>query len=224
MNSAMSRAMLIAISLLLSTSALKAATLDEFRIFIEFNDTDQDVGVHVFLDGEDWRVLKIFDPRGQEIYHVQATSNLGEIGLSELFFEGEEPSLEELPLDEFFAMFPEGKYQIIGRTVDGAKIKISARFSHDIPDAPVVTSPAEGATVDPDHVVISWQPVTTPAGIVIVGYEIIVGSLSVKVPATTTSLTVPPGILESGREYGFEVLSIAANHNQTITGGSFVTE
>jgi hypothetical protein len=206
MMTATSRAVLLAASLLLLGSSLRAASLEEFRIFIELNDTDQDIGVQVALDGEAWRVLKILD------------------GLSELFFEGNEPSLDELPLDEFFARFPAGVYRIVGKTVDGATIKASARFTHALPDAPVVLSPADGTPVDPTHAVIRWQPVTTPPGIVIAGYEVIVGSFDVKVPATTTSVTVPPEVLEHNKRYGFEVLSIEAGGNQTITAGSFTTQ
>ena len=43
-------------------------------------------------------------------------------------------------------------------------------------------------------------------------------------PADRTSVTIPPEYLEPGEEYGFEVLSIEENHDQTITAGSFVTE
>lgn len=35
---------------------------------------------------------------------------------------------------------------------------------------------------------------------------------------------VPAGYLEPDTEYGFEVLAVEENHNQTITQGSFVTE
>lgn len=217
------RVILAAVPLLLGATCLRAAVLDEFRVFIEFNDTDQDVGLHIFLDAEDWQVMKIIDPRGRVIFHVQGVHGLGSIGLSELFVEGSEPSLADLPLDEFFELFPEGVYTFVGKTTDGAKIKNLYTFSHDIPDAPVIVSPAPGGLVDPANAVISWQPVTTPQGIVIDGYEVIVGSLSRKVPATTTSVTLPPGFLQPGTEYGFEVLSIADNHNQTITASSFRT-
>jgi len=217
------RVILVAAPLLLWATSLRAAVLDEFRVFIEFNDTDQDVGLHFFLDAEDWRVMKILDPRGREIFHVQGVHGLGAIGLSELFVEGSEPTLADLPLDEFFELFPEGVYTFIGKTTDGAKIKNLYSFSHDIPDAPTITSPAPGALVDPVNAVISWQPVTSPPGIVITGYEVIVGSMSRKVPATTTSVTLPPGFLQPGTEYGFEVLSIADNNNQTISSSMFRT-
>jgi hypothetical protein len=223
MSSTTLRALAVGASLLLGTSSLRAATLAELRIFIEFNETGQDVGVHTSLDGE-WRVLKIFDPRGREIFHVQGTGNLGGIGLSELFVEGEEPSLADLPLDEFFELFPEGVYTVIGKTPDGAKIRSQVTFSHLIPGAPLVTSPTSGAPLDPAHVVISWQPVTTPAGVVIAGYEVIVDSSSMKVSAATTSITAPREVLHPGSEHNFEVIAIADNHNQTIIEGTFTTQ
>jgi hypothetical protein len=168
--------------------------------------------------------MKTFDPTGRMIYHVVALNNLAMIGLSEMFFEGSEPSLDELPLEEFFELFPEGRYKFEGKTVDGVRLRNHVMFSHDIPDGPVIVSPEEGEELDPDEVEIEWEPVTTPAGIEIAGYQVIVGSFEVIVSADTTSVTVPPGILEPGTEYGFEVLAIEENHNQTITSSSFVTE
>lgn len=211
---------LLAALLLLCAPTVRAAGLDDFRVFIEFNDTDQDVGLHIFFDAEDWQVMKILDPQGRQVFYVQGVRVLGG---SELFTEGTEPSLADLPLDEFFELFPEGIYTFIGKTTDGARLKNRYFFSHDIPGAPVITSPAPGAVVDPANTVISWQPVTTPPGIVIAGYEVIVGSLSLKVPATATSVRLPPGFLQPRREYGFEVLSIADNHNQTISASTFET-
>jgi len=216
------RTLAVGASLLLGASSLEAATLKELRIFIEFNDTGQDVGVHTFLDGE-WRLLKIYDPRGRQIFNVQGTGNLGGIGLSELFVEGEEPSLADLPLDEFFELFPEGTYTVIGKDPDGAKIRNEVHFSHLIPGAAHVTSPNPAAPVDRAHMVVSWQPVTTPAGVVIAGYEVIVDSSSMKVSAGTTSIAVPPEVIQAGTEHKFEVITIADNHNQTIVEGAFNT-
>jgi hypothetical protein len=222
MRQTMLRALLLGAAVLLGTAPLRAATLPELRIFIEFNETGQDVGVHTFLDGE-WKVLKIFDPRGREIFHVQGTGNLGGIGLSELFVEGEEPSLADLPLDEFFELFPEGTYTVLGRTPDGAKIKRQTTFSHQIPAAPVVLSPSPTAPVDRNHMTVSWQPVTSPAGVVIIGYEVIVDGSSLRVGPGTTSLGVPPEIIDPGTAHKFEVISIANTRNQSITEGSFTT-
>src|SRR5687767_5786963 len=77
--------------------AAEAIEFDEADIFYELNATDGDVGVHVSLDAESWRELRIESPRGQEIIEVEPQGSLQRIGLTELFFEGEEPSLEEVP-------------------------------------------------------------------------------------------------------------------------------
>jgi len=59
--------------------------------------------------------------------------------------------------------------------------------------------------------------------ITIVGYQVIVGTFQVTVPATQLSVTVSPEFvvsLPSGPN-AFEVLAIEAGGNQTITEGSF---
>lgn len=204
---------------LLTAPQLLAARLPAARIFIEFNFTDQDIGAHVFLDGPGWRTMKIFDPKGVKIFDVTATGSMGMIGLSEMFFEGEEPSLDELPLDQFKQRFPEGNYRFEGQTVDGKPLGAMAKFTHNIPDAAVILSPAEGAVVDPANAVITWGPVSN-----VVAYQVIVGDFQVTLPATDTSVTVPPEYLEPGTRYGFEVLSIEAGANQTISSSFFVTQ
>src|SRR5262245_2274981 len=78
--------------------AAKEIALEQAKIIFEFNQTDNDLGVQVFLDGESWKSMKITSPTGQVIFEVAGKGNLGKIGLSELFFEGDEPSLDEVPL------------------------------------------------------------------------------------------------------------------------------
>ena len=161
---------------------------------------------------------------------IEGKRSLKEQGLTELFFESAEPSLDQLPLDEFLARFPEGEYQFFGTTAEGDEITGAATLTHNIPEGPVVVSPAEGAVLDPDNAVISWKSVNSPPGIDIVGYQVIVSRedplrvLSLDLPATTTSVTVPPEFLEPGTEYRFEVLAIEASGNQTITESVFETE
>lgn len=54
----------------------------------------------------------IFDVAGKGAYE--------DLGMTELSFEGAEPSLDEFPLAQLLALFPEGKYKILGESVDGA--------------------------------------------------------------------------------------------------------
>ena len=63
-----------------------AVRLDETAIFIEINDTDGDAGIQIFLDGEGWDVMQVFDPNGTEILGVLGESSIAQQGITELFF------------------------------------------------------------------------------------------------------------------------------------------
>jgi hypothetical protein len=196
------------------------------KIFFEYNSTDNDLGVHVFLDGEDWRTLNISNPRQRTIFEVESGGGFKDLGLTELFFEGAEPSLDEVPLEELLDLFPEGEYRFSGRTVDKDRIVGTATLTHAIPAGPSNVSAELGPG---NSLVISWNAVMgPPAGfpnrpIVIAGYQIIVGSFQVTLPASTLSVTVPPEFVASlgSGDHDFEVLAIEVGGNQTITAGSF---
>ena len=198
------------------------------KIYWEYNASANDLGVHVSLDAEDWRRLRIVTPRDQTIFVVEGRGAYRELGMTELFFEGAEPSLDEFPLAGLLERFPEGQYDIEGRTVDNAPLESEVSFSHAIPAGPVVS-----AVVGPDNsLVIQWRPVTSPPPgfpakpITIAGYQVLVGQgdrFQVTLPASATSVTVPPELvaaLASG-SHPFEVLAIEASGNQTLTEGTF---
>jgi hypothetical protein len=196
------------------------------KIYWEYNDSANDLGVHVFLDGEDWRKLKITRPNGKKIFEVEGSGPYHELGMTELFFEGAEPSLDEFPLADLLTLFPEGVYEMEGLTVDGEEIEGEAHFSHAVPDGPDVSSQI-GAN---DFLRISWTPVASPPPgfpakpIHIVGYQVIVESFQLTLPSSATSVTVPPEFVAalSPGEHQFEVLAIDVSGNQTLTEGSFV--
>jgi hypothetical protein len=202
---------------------------DDARIIIEVNATDGDAGIQIFLDGEDWAEIEIFGPDGETIFEVEGQGSLGEHGATELFIESAEPSFEDLPLEEFLLRFPAGEYRFSGVTVEGDHLVGTATLTHAIPDGPVLVSPEEDSVQDPNNTVVRWEPVPDPPGSEIVEYEVIVERedplrvFSVRVPATVTSVTVPPEFLEPGTEYKFEVLAIEAGGNQTISERSFET-
>ena len=208
-------------------AAKKKLELEISRIYWEYNSSANDLGVHVSLDGEDWRKLKIINPAGRTIFEVEGRGPYRMLGLTELFFEGAEPNLDDFPLENLLARFPEGTYRFTGRTVDGDAIAGTGQFTHAIPAGPTNVV----AALNGNSLVISWNPVTGPPDgfpdlpITVVGYQVIVGSFQVTIPATTTPLqvTVPPEFVASlpGGENLFEVLAIEAGGNQTITEGSF---
>jgi hypothetical protein len=211
-----------------SNAASSPVRLADATMIVEVNATDGDAGLQVFLDGEPWRSMAISGPDGRTILAVNAEGRLKNFGLTELFSESSEPPFDVFPLEEFKALFPEGRYSFAGTTVEGARLTGRATLTHDIPDGPQITSPASGATVARDSVVAEWSPVTTPAGIDIVGYRAIVTRedplrvFSADLPASVTSLTVPSEFLESGIEYKLEVQAIEASGNQTLTEMSFM--
>ena len=199
----------------------KPLTFEDHELFIETNATDGDAGLQQELDGEDWRSTKLRDKKGRALVDVRAKGKLRNFGLTELFFEAAEPSFDEFPFRKFKERFPEGKYTWQGKTVEGRRLVGSDRLSHLVPDGPVITFPTEAAEVDPDGFTITWEPVTTPAGVEIVRYIVIVDqetrSVELELDGSATSADIPGQVLESGTELGGEVLAKDRNGNQTIT-------
>ena len=197
-------------------------------MFIELNATTEDAGIRASLDGEPWNGGQIIGP-DHRIFHVSGVGNLGEVGLTELSFATHELAREDLSLEGLLALFPAGEYEFRGQTVEGDRLLGTATLTHDLPAAPEVLTPEEGVLVDPENAVISWDPVTEPAGIEIAGYRVSVErgdrgrSLSLDLPAETTSVQVPPDFLEPGTDYLFQVVAIEAGGNQTLAEGVFDT-
>jgi hypothetical protein len=198
------------------------------RMFVELNATAEDVGIRASLDGEPWNGGQIIGP-DHRIFQVSGLGNLGEVGLTELSFATHELAREGLSLEGLLALFPEGEYEFRGRTVEGERSLGTATLTHDLPDGPQILTPEEGVPVDPDNAVISWDPVTEPAGIEIAGYRVSVErgdrgrSLSLELPPETTSVQVPPDFLEPGTDYLVRVAAIEGGGNRTITEGVFDT-
>jgi hypothetical protein len=199
----------------------------ESRIYIEFNQTANDLGYHISLDAEDWQRLQIVNPVGRMVFAVEGFNAYQRLGMTELFFEGAEPNLDEFPLDQLLALFPEGIYTFQGKTVEEEDLVSASTLSHAVPNGPSGVAAALGPN---GSLVISWNAVTTvPANfparpISIVGYQLIVKPFQVTVPATVTSVTVPPEFVRTlpAGEILFEVLAIDVSGNQSITESSFV--
>lgn len=218
------------------TPVMKAA-----KLLIEHNATDEDTGFQGFADGDPWNELVISDPDGKQILTVYPETGLFDFGLTELFFETCEPPNADVPISEVLARLPEGTYTYTGDMVDGDVSEMTATFTHTIPAGPQLLTPADGSTdVDAANTVISWQPVTQDingSSVTIVGYQVIVekdeepqypqgfakSHFSIYLPATATSIAVPPEFMESGEAYAYEVLAIEISGNQTLTSAEFET-
>lgn len=210
-----------------SEAASQPIPLAAATLIIEVNATDGDAGLQFFLDGEPWNSMTISDPTGRVVVDVDAEGRLKDWGLTELFSESNEPPFSEVPLAEFKARFPEGKYTFAGETIEGERLVGTARLSHDIPDGPTITSPADGATVNRDGVVARWKAPPEPRGIEIVGYRVITTQEDphrvhqVELPASARQVPIPAAFLESGTEYELEIQAIEESGNWTFTTSFF---
>lgn len=201
-----------------------AKPFKQARLIVEINSTDGDAGLQIFLDHEPWTTIALYRPDGSKILDVTNSSVLKGYGLTELFSESSEPSFEEFPLEEFMKLFPEGEYRLTGTTIEGDSIESMVTLTHDFPAGPRIVTPAEDERVPLGGLVVSWEQVTEPAGIEIVGYQVLVvreepvlRTFSADLPASVSKITVPAEFLEAGAEYKVEVLAIEKNRNQTLT-------
>ena len=207
-------------------------------MIIEYNSSDEDIGIQFFLDSEGWREIEITDPTGREVFSAESAGRLPQQGGgTELFLESVEPAVDELPIARFLRRFPEGFYRFRGADNAGNRLTGQAEFSHDIPAGPkiVLPAPAHGAdcaeNVPARGAVVDWNPVIeaiTGEAIDIVRYEVIIENddlnFDVKAPARAgTRMAVPSGLLEPGTSYTGEVLAVADSGNQTITTFCFTT-
>jgi hypothetical protein len=216
---------------------------EEVEFNIEFNSSDNDLGVRGFADGEPYKELEIEDPNEKTIAKLKAKKSMKLQGFAELFFESGEPTFEEVSVPEFLARFPEGIYEFEGETIEGEEIEGEAEFTHVIPCGPEIDAEIVDSTVE-----ISWEapttvvdPIATGNGpeevcvdpatlgqtLTIVGYEVILESddreLTFKLDASVDELVIPLSLLEPGTEYEYEVIAIEESGNQTITEDDFET-
>jgi len=191
----------------------------DLRLTLEFNSTDNDLGVQLNLDAQDWERVTAFDPGRKQVFQIAGHGRLKQLGLTEVFFESAEPSPQEV-----LALFPQGDYRFTGRTVDGDVLAGTARLSHQLPPAPSLISPTSGQVVDRNNLVIRWQPIAGLKGFqVIVANEVSGETMIVDLGPTVTSLPVPAVFLKPNTAHKTEVLSVGTNGNKTISELTFVT-
>lgn len=205
----------------------------EAQIFFELNHTDGDLGIHSKVDGDPWSVMQIFDPRERRILSVRNSGRLRRQGLTEIFFESAEPPFDELAPKTFFRRFPEGTYEIEGRTLDGIELESETQITHLMPAPPETSINGEPQAMqcddeEPDYdapsvsgpVVISWDAVTMshpdaggagagvqpPEPVVIHNYQVVVEAeidVDGEEFASVLSVILPPDALSLEVPAGF---------------------
>ncbi len=221
----------------------------EAIVLAELNNTDGDLGFHASIDGNAWRLLEIEAPNGRVLLRIRGRRGLRRQGLTQLFFESAEPTVDELTPEQFFARFPEGEYEVSGISTEGEELESVAMFTH------LLAAPADGITVsgvpiepelidcDEDWrpvvgtpVVIAWEPVTrshpeigrTGEPVEIEKYQLVVERLeptlliySVDLPPTVTSLEIPSDFIALAETFKFEILAREISGNQTAIESCF---
>ncbi len=69
------------------------------RIIIEVNATDDDSGIQMFVDGEGWDWLIVFDPKWRTVLRVRGSGSVGEIVGYQVIVEQEDPLLRVFSAD-----------------------------------------------------------------------------------------------------------------------------
>ena len=218
--------------------------LKEAKLNIEHNATDNDTGCQGFVDSEGWKRLEVTGPDGA-VLTFKGRGELGDLGLTELFFETVEPANADVPIEDILARLPAGNYTFAGPAQeDGESLGRTegvALLTHVIPAGPALLAPAAGATVPVGSLEVRWGAVTQAIDggpVSIIAYQLIIekdapphphmigkmGSLSMYLPASVTSITVPAGFLEGATAYSWEVLAIEESGNQTLSSSAFATQ
>jgi len=232
-----------------ATDEFKVAT-----IHFETNASACDMGPQIRFDTEGITSGSVKDPKGHTIYDIRSKAGMkASGGQTEGFLETVEPQITELvdalgcepsdeegvaSLDDLFDAWPAGDYTFEGEA-KGVRLSSQATLTHLIPAGPEVTAPPDGTEFPAAAtVIIDWEPVNESilpelGPVNIVGYHVIVEEdtgaevtpeVDVDLPASETSLTIPPEFLQPGTVYRFEVLSTEEGGNQTITEGFFCTD
>jgi len=217
------------------------------KVYIEHNATDEDTGIHGLIGGSPWQTVCVTAPDGTRLWTLEPPDRLGTLGVSDFFWESNEPPNVEYSIDDLRSDFPEGSYVVAGTGIDGVDRIAEATFTHAIPAEPEITSPplvpdadaGEPPVVEGTGLVVRWEPVTETidgSPITVTGYQVIVTHEEVEDPngwarpvydvhvaPDVAALTVPDEFLEAGTLYELEVLAIEPSGNQTISVGFFRT-
>lgn len=220
---------------------------DVAKVFFQLNDTDQDLGIQFKISGEPWKRVSVEDPRGRTIFKISPRGVLRRQGGSELAFESNEPTFDELPPEIFFLRFPAGEYEVEGVTLEGEELESEINVTQVMPAAPDnlqvsgMHAPQdcdEGPILSvSDPVTISWDAVTQShptvgdsGPIEVVSYEFAlersdpVLDFTAIIPAGVTSFQIPDALTESGEEFAFQVLATDIGGNETSAESCFVVD
>lgn len=227
---------------------------EEADLFFELNDTDGDLGLQGFVEGDAWKSLEIEGPGETQLMNIWLRNGLRRQGLSEFFFESDEPGFDELSPAAFLRRFPQGIYEIEGITLENEEIESEVFLSHvlagpppgnikingqnnavncDAPNLPVVTEPV---TLDWNPVTLSHPTIGRPGVAVTVHHYEVVGEIeregtpdevefSAILPRSRTKFEFPVDFTSlAAEEMKWELIIVLNNGNKTAVESCFEIE
>ena len=217
---------------------------EQAALFFELNNTDGDLGIHASLDGAPWTSLQIVRPGSGALVDITARRALAMQGLTEFSFESAEPSFEALTPKALFQRFPEGRYDIVGRGLEGGRLSSTVTLSHVMPAPPgnillngmKAAERCGGSPVTVKAPVkIDWDPVTRShpeiganGAVEITRYQLFVEgietNLSVDLPPAVTEFDVPRSVTRVDETLKFEIIARSANGNNTAVESCFLVQ
>jgi hypothetical protein len=193
---------------------------EQAAMFVEFNHTDVDAGVHIQTDHDvGLRELCVVSPRGRIVAEME-WSTAPPLGLTELRTESAEPDATSA-----LRAYPPGEYRILGLTIEGDRLLSRVTLSHALLPAPEITSPADGDVVPTSGVIVMWNPVVGAQDYIVEFEEDAPGgaNLEMNLPGSATSFPVPDGFLKPDTPYKIGVAARGANGNRSLTEAEFRT-
>lgn len=162
--------------------------------------------------------VEVWSPKGSPMFRVSGAQGFGS-AVSGFVVETQEGTL--ISITEGFGP---GEYSLRGRTLSGETVVGGATLSHELPPAPVLTYPVEGAgNVSTSNLSVNW--VADPA---VSSYRVSLeqgesDGLVITLPAGSNSFQVPNGFLISNARSQLELTAVAPNGNSTTVEVFFRT-
>ena len=225
-----------------------ALEIAEAELFFEFNSTDLALGFDIFLDADPWVEAILIAPDGMtEFLIVDTGGGLEEKGNTEIMTESAEPSFSDTCADPedctpaeiaaaiaaFQTDFPEGTWEIEVVFLDLTSARAPVELSHDLPAAPEIIRPREGAKLK-NVKNIRWEDTSQGGDPEIISYEVVAEMVidgetfktTATIPGDARKFTIAKEFRSMARhakkqgtleEYKAEVIARADNLNKTIT-------
>lgn len=192
--------------------------LKEEKMILEYNSTLGEAVVRVEAESEEeLGRVQVSKPDGERLFMLAAPSGTPG-GL-----QGFKIELQEGSLTSMLSTYAEGTYDIRAWTTSGKLAQGEAMLSLDLPSAPRVIYPFEGAIAPHSGLVVHWLADRSASGYRVQMEQDENDGLVIQLPPGRSSLRIPDGVLARGTETQLEVAALGSNGNRTIAEVHFTT-